>query len=159
MACRISDFMRPEWIIPSLKATTKEGVLKEIAQHLQVHGACADAVGLFDRLLEREQKASTGADHGLAIPHATLDSSKALIVAFARSTEGIDFGAIDQQRSHLFFTVINPAQTRPGEVTYLQAISSICRLMRSGGVRAKLLSAASADELFQILSLETPPKF
>lgn len=154
MACRISDFIRPEWIIPRLEASTKEGVLREIAQHLGHTASGVDSDDLLSKLLEREHKASTGADHGLAIPHATVASSDKLIVALARAPLGVDFGALDNQQSRLFFTVVNPVRTAPGETTYLQAISAICRLMRSPNVRARLLAAADAGEILAVLRQE-----
>lgn len=160
MACRISHFMRPEWIIPSLKATSKEGVLLEIAQHLATHGACENATELFTKLLDRELKASTGADHGLAIPHASLTSSPGLVISLARSGTGIDFGALDNQRSHLFFTVINPTHesASASPVSYLQAISAICRIMRSPTLRAQLLEAQDTDAILHLLEQEQPPR-
>ena len=154
MACRFSDFMRPDWIIPALEATSKEEVLKEIARHLAQTDTGIDADDLLLKLLEREQKASTGADHGLAIPHATVASADKLIVSLARTAKGIEFGALDNQQSQLFFTVVNPAKTRPGETTYLQAISAICRLMRSATVRNKLLAAHNSAEILEILQSE-----
>lgn len=154
MPCRIGDFVRPEWIIPSLKGKSKMEVLSEIARHLEDSGAGIESDELLHRLAEREQKASTGADHGLAIPHATVSSTDRLIVAIARSEGGVEFGALDNRLSHLFFTVVNPPRNRPGDTTYLQAISAICRLMRSSRVRDRLREAENAQAIYDSLMEE-----
>lgn len=149
--CRLSDFMRPEWVIPSLKAATKEGVLEEISLYLEKQITGLDAEVLSERLLCRERKASTGADRGLAIPHATVEGVPKLMVTFARSVDGVEYGALDNERSHMFFTVLNPTHTEAGQVTYLQAISSICRLMRSSDIRGRLMKAQNAQEIYEYL--------
>ncbi len=154
MACIISKFMRPEWLIPSLSSTTKEGVLQEIALHLESNGLNISSQIIFEKLSERERKASTGADSGLAIPHATLPEAENLIIAFGRSVKGVEFGALDNLPSHLFFIVLNPTRERVGETTYLQAISTICRLMRKANVRANLMKATTARQILEVLTNE-----
>jgi len=154
MACRISEYTRPDWILPQLVARTKDEVLREIARHLASQLPTLDENELYQRLVEREQKASTGADHGLAIPHATVSSVDFLVVSVARAPKGIDFGALDNQQSFVFFTVINPARAKPGETTYLQAISSICRFMRQPHMRQRILDAKSSEDIFKVIANE-----
>jgi len=152
MGCRITDFLRPEWIILSLNSTTKYDVLAEISRHmchvLPANARTFDAEGLAQRLRDREDKASTGADHGLAIPHTTVPGDGNMVVSIARSQAGVSFGALDNHPSHIFFTIINPSEPRPGEATYLQAIATICRLMRTGHLRTKLMAAKSVSEIY-----------
>jgi mannitol/fructose-specific phosphotransferase system IIA component (Ntr-type) len=154
MACRISEYTRPDWILPQLVARTKDEVLREISRHLAVQVSQLSETELYQKLLEREQKASTGADHGLAIPHATIEGIDTLVVAVARAPKGVDFGALDNQQSFVFFTVINPSKAKPGETTYLQAISSICRFMRQPQMRQRILDAKSAEDIFKVIASE-----
>ncbi|MFZ9519489.1 MAG: PTS sugar transporter subunit IIA [Silvanigrellaceae bacterium] len=158
MACRITDYMKHEWIAPDLKATDKPSVLLEIATHLSRATPSLDLMELHSKLVEREQKASTGADHGIAIPHATIHSADRIIVLFGKSGKGIPFNALDNLNSTLFFTVISPSNPHPGDASYLQLISTICRLMRSGTLRDKLTSAQSATEVLEILRKEEDQK-
>jgi nitrogen PTS system EIIA component len=158
MACRIAQYTSPMRILPTLTASSKSEVLRELAQHISNLEPDVSSDDLFQKLTERESKASTGADHGLAIPHATLNSIDSLMVVVARSTLGIAFGALDNQNSHLFFAVINPQKIKPGETTYLQAISAICRFMRQPMVRQRLMEALDAEEIFRIISSEETPR-
>ena len=158
MACRIADYTKPEWILPKLLARTKEDVLRELAQLVSTQVSSISEIEIYQRLLEREQKASTGADHGLAIPHATIASADSLMIVVARSDKGIDFGALDSQFSYVFFAVINPAKSKPGETSYLQAISAICRFMRQPQMRQRIMEASSGEDIFNVISKEEAPR-
>lgn len=158
MGCVISDFVKPRWIIASLQAKTKHATLEEISAHIHAQCPSIDEAELMQGLLEREAKASTGADLGLALPHATIQSADELVVCLARSHEGIEFGALDNQRSFLFFTLVNPAVPVVGQSSYLQAISAVCRLMRSPQVRSRLLVAQGAEEIYAVLAEEEASK-
>lgn len=154
MACRITDYMKLDWVAADLKAHDKQTLLLEITTLICHAEPNVKFSELYHKLTEREQKASTGADHGVAIPHATIDSAVRMMVIFGRSRDGIPFNALDNEDSRLFFAVISPSQTRPDEASYLQLISSICRLMRSGSVREKLLNADSPHKILEILKKE-----
>ncbi|NBW80610.1 PTS sugar transporter subunit IIA [bacterium] len=158
MACRVTDYMKLEWIAPNLKANDKPSVLLEIASHLSRATPSIDLMELHSKLVEREQKASTGADHGVAIPHATIDSADHIIVLFGKSGQGIPFNALDNMNSSLFFAVISPSNPSPGDASYLQLISTICRLMRSASLRERLINASSAREILELLRKEEEQK-
>lgn len=154
MLCRITEFMRLEHIAPELQATDKASLLMELSTLICSTQPNLSTDEVFAKLLEREAKASTGADHGVAIPHATLPNTQELIVGFGRSRQGIPFAALDNKDSNLFFVVLAPQSTAPQQVSYLQLISAICRLMRSPSVRNKLLSSNSAHDILNILKQE-----
>ncbi|NBO39370.1 PTS sugar transporter subunit IIA [bacterium] len=158
MVCRITDYMRTEWIEPNLKATDKPSLLLEVSTLVCANQSQIELSELHSKLLEREQKASTGADHGVAIPHATIESARGLMVAFGKSQTGIPFAALDNAHSQLFFAVIAPSVPRPNEASYLQLISTICRLMRSVSLREKLLNAQTPLEILDTLRKEEDSK-
>lgn len=154
MACRITDYMSLDWIVPELQARDKNAVLLEIAALLAHSSLKVNQAELFGRLIEREQKASTGADHGVALPHATIDSIDRMVIVFGKSALGIPFHALDNENSKLFFAIISPSRTRPEDASYLQVISAVCRLMRSATLRKQLLSASSRRDILELLSTE-----
>ena len=66
---------------------------------------------LYDKLLEREQLASTGIGHGIAIPHprdplSTPPESPVITTCFL--DKPIHFGSIDDQQVFVFFLLISP---------------------------------------------------
>lgn len=155
MGGKLLNLLRKEWIIPDLAASSKEEVLGEISRRLGEVVEGLDSAELLSKLIERENKASTGADKGLAIPHASVHNVSGLVVAVCRSQKGIDFGALDNERSRIFFTIVSPARAPAhGEVTYLQAISAICKLMRSSSLRDRILLAKNSAEIFDVIEAE-----
>lgn len=155
MALRISELIKTEWIFPALSSSTKEDVLSEIARGIAAAGTGIDAAELLHKLVERENKASTGADQGLAIPHAMVSSAQHLVVSVGRTSRGIDFGALDNERSMIFFTIVSPSRPLlPGECSYLQAISAVCKLMRSAPLRARIMAAKDGPEMLSVLLAE-----
>lgn len=158
MACRITDFMNADWVVPELKSTDKRSVLFELASVLSHATGRVDLRELHTKLIEREQKASTGADHGVAIPHATIESADRLMVVLGRAGRGIPFDALDNENSKLFFAVISPSVSRPQDPSYLQVISSICRLMRSASLRERLILASTSQDILEILRREEDHK-
>ncbi len=154
MVCRITDYMRIEWVTPALKATDKPSLLLEFSSLVCSSQAHLDLREIHSKLMERELKASTGADHGVAIPHATIEGSHQLMVAFGRSQNGIPFAALDNEDSKLFFVVLAPAVPSPNQASYLQIISAICRLMRSSSLRERLLRAQTSEAILELLQKE-----
>lgn len=154
MVCRITDYMRIEWVTPSLRATDKPSLLLEFSSLICSSQLHLDLKQIHSKLIERELKASTGADHGVAIPHATIEGSHHLMVAFGKSENGIPFAALDNEDSKLFFVVLAPTKPDPHQASYLQIISAICRLMRSSSLRERLLRAQTPDAILEIIQKE-----
>jgi len=157
MFCRITQYMKPEWIEPNLKAFDKPSVLRELASLLS-QSTSVDGDELFLKLMEREQKASTGADHGIAIPHATIESADRLMVVLGKSKSGVPFNALDHENSKLFFSVISPTRPRAEDVSYLHLISSVCRLMRTAHMRVQLMTSETAQDMLNCLRQEEDMK-
>jgi mannitol/fructose-specific phosphotransferase system IIA component (Ntr-type) len=146
--------MKPELIEPELKSLSKAALLHEIALLAGQNLSGLDHDELHRKLVEREHKASTGADHGVAIPHATIDSTNRIVVIFGKSNKGIPFNALDNEDSTLFFAVVSPSKPNESDASYLQIISSICRLMRSAALRERLRRAITGSDILEILRNE-----
>jgi PTS system fructose-specific IIC component len=86
----------------------KESVIEEVAELVAESGRVGNVRRLCSDLLNREKKATTGLSQGVAIPHVRTREAREFIMAFARSTPGIDFASLDGQRAHLFFIFVAP---------------------------------------------------
>jgi mannitol/fructose-specific phosphotransferase system IIA component (Ntr-type) len=98
-----------EAIITDLKASTKEGVFREILQRLIDVGRlpASELENLTRLLLEREELGSTGIGMGFAEPYTCYYSKiERGVVAVARSPKGVEFDAFDGEPVHLFLLVI-----------------------------------------------------
>lgn len=145
---RISEFLTEEMILPDLKATDKEGVLREMAHHL-----CTVAPNMRDAedrvvraLLDRERLGSTGVGEGVAIPHAKVPGLPRLTAAFGRSLRGIPFEAIDQQPVTLVVALLVPENSAG---VHLKALARISRLLKNPAFREALQRAGGQAPLYR----------
>ena len=133
----------------ALKRDTKQGIIEEMIDLMVAAGKLQNKDEALTAVLEREDKMSTGVQHGVAIPHGKLSSVDNLITAFALKKEGIDFGSLDAEPSRIFvMTLSSNLRTGP----HLQFLSEICKVLNSAAVRERLLQAGSIDEVVKILS-------
>jgi nitrogen PTS system EIIA component len=147
----IADLLRPDGVLPRLKAANKKQALQELAARAaRLTGAHERAI--FDVLLERERLGTTGVGHGIAIPHGKLASLDKLHGVFARLDQGIDFDAIDEQPVDLIFLLLAPESAG---ADHLKALARVSRLLRDQAICAKLRGTENADALYALLT-ETP---
>lgn len=132
-----------------LKSDTKDGVIREMIDMLDVAGKLPDKNIALNAVMDRERKMSTGMQCGVAIPHGKTDSIDDLIVAFAIKKEGIDFGALDGQPSRIFVMTLSSSNRTGPHIQYLAEISKVLNIP---SVRERLIAAQSIDEVMSILS-------
>lgn len=149
---KLREFLDREGVVASLSGEDKNAVLAELATEVAKRsGGAVSAEDARSRLLSRERdRGCTGIGSGVAVPHARAKVDR-LVAVFARSKNGIDFGAADNLPVHLFFALVSP-ESQPG--VHLTALARIAKLLKSDSLRRRLLEAPDADRLWQILSEE-----
>ena len=87
---KLSDLVHGPSIVPELKATDRNGVIRELVQSLGDHGAiAAEQVETICRAtIAREKQGSTGFGKGVAVPHVKHESLKKMIATIGRSSRG-----------------------------------------------------------------------
>jgi nitrogen PTS system EIIA component len=145
---KITDMMKPGYILEELQAKTKRDVLAELSS-VFLRDLKLDAEGMVSILLEREKLGSTGIGDGIAIPHGKMGALKDLVVAFGRSRKGIDFNAMDGKPVHLFFLLMAPENSAG---LHLKALAKISRMLKDGTFRKRLLEADSREKLLQAIA-------
>lgn len=148
---KIKDLLPDELVLEEITAVDKRGVLREFAVHLESKGRIGNAQELVRVLEEREALGSTGIGDGIAIPHGKLTQIPDMIVAFGRSSRGIDFQALDHKPVHLFFLLVTPLD-RPGE--HLKTLARISRILRNPGFRDNLMHAQGREALQRLIGEE-----
>ena len=93
MALKISEFLKPKAIIMDIKSREKLEAIKELVDHMVAKKFVKNGEDFLQALAKRENLESTGIGNGIAIPHARTDSVKDVLLAFARSPEGVDFSS------------------------------------------------------------------
>jgi PTS system fructose-specific IIA component len=116
----------------------KEGAIEYLLDLVVDNGRVSDREKALDALHEREKEATTGVGMGIGIPHAKTDAVSEPSVAFARSSDGIDFDAMDDEPAHLLFMILVPEE---GGEEHLQILSSLSRALMHEDVRERLYEA------------------
>jgi len=143
-----TEFMTPECVVASLKATSKKQALQELAKKAaEISGA--DERQILEVVMERERLGTTGVGNGIAIPHGKLPGLKRLSGVFARLEKPIDFESIDEQPVDLIFLLLAP---EGAGADHLKALARVSRLLRDRRVCEKLRGSDRADALFALLS-------
>jgi PTS system nitrogen regulatory IIA component len=148
MAKIIGDLLQDDLVIEEIKATDKIGVIREFAGILQATGRVTDAEALVRVLLERESLGSTGIGDGVAIPHGKLSYITNMVVAFGRSSRGVDFQSLDAKPVYLFFLLVTP-DNKPGD--HLKALARISRILKNPDLRENLKRTSDRQELKRLI--------
>jgi PTS system nitrogen regulatory IIA component len=148
---RIAEFLREDLVFSDLAASDKAGVLGEMCAGLARAFASLQAGKLTEALLEREKLGSTGVGEGVAIPHGKLPGIPGLIAAFARKKAGVDFAAIDNRPTFLFFVLFAPENSAG---VHLKALARISRLFKQPALRKAILEADGAPAIYRLISEE-----
>ena len=139
-------------LLPSVGATTKEGVLEEMLGGMADAGVIATSAvkPVLVQLLEREAQGSTGLGNGVAIPHVReTDGISDTVIALGIAGDGVAFDAIDGRAVRIVFLILGPAGVDPDE--HLQVLRWVSRLARNLDFRRFVLTAGSAQELVELL--------
>jgi PTS system nitrogen regulatory IIA component len=147
---RMSDFVVREAIVPDLKATTKDGVIREMVTSLQGAGFFkgGEVEDIIKAVLKRELLGSTGIGRSVAIPHSKHNSVDRLIGTVAISRQGVAFESLDGEPVHVLVLLISP-QDRPGD--HLRALENVSRSLRDDGFVRSLRQATTRDAIWELL--------
>ena len=146
----LSDILVPEAVLPCMRAASKKRLLQELSISIaNIYNL--EQLELLSALQERESLGPTGMGHGVAIPHAKINSVESVHGLFARLTKPLDFGAMDSQSVDLVFVLIAPYESG---ANHLKALAKVSRLLRSSATCEKLRSTIDKSALFSILTSE-----
>lgn len=145
---KIATFLKREFIIEELKATTKESAIEELAALLTRASTADYQDEMVKVLMARERLGSTGIGDGIAIPHGKISGIADVMIVIGRSSKGVDFNAMDGKPVHLFFLLMVPGNSA-GQ--HLKVLARISRLLKDNVLRNGLMNARSSDELFNLL--------
>ena len=153
---QIAQFISPERVVRQSKVTSKKRALEEVSGLIASGQPNLVETEIFDCLLSRERLGSTGIGHGVAIPHGRLKSITHPIGAFAALENGVDFDAMDGEPVDLICALVVPIESTE---EHLQILASLATLFSDGRIRESMRRAASAEELFTLLTGEEVTRY
>jgi PTS system nitrogen regulatory IIA component len=121
---KLREFIVSDAVVPELKATDRDGVLREMVTSLANAGALPQTAveEVVAALIGREKNGSTGFGKGVAVPHVKHPKVTKMVGTVGRSTHGVDFTALDQQPVYSVFVLLSP-ENEPQN--HLQAMNII----------------------------------
>jgi len=150
---KIMDFLSKDAILPEIKSTKKEEVIKELVEALiqagDIDKSCSNK--LIDALMERESLGSTAIGQGIAIPHAKSEYITKLVGAFGLSRKGVDFDSLDGEKVYIFFLLVAP-QDSAGP--HLKALARISRLFKDKHFRDNLRICQDREGIIKVIGQE-----
>jgi len=101
-------------------------------------------------VMKREMSASTAMPDGIALPHGRTDCVSDIVCMIGIHPGGVEFGAPDNQATHIFVLLLVPATVGCNHIHFLANLS---RRLLEQSVRNELLAATTrAQVLDAILS-------
>lgn len=145
---KITDLIKKDTIILNLNSSTKSDVIDELVDKLDSAGRLNDKDEYKKDILKREEQSTTGIGDGVAIPHAKSSAVKNPSIVFGRSQEGIEFEALDEELSNLFFMI---AASEGAHNDHLETLSRLSTLLMDSKFREDLLKSESEEEILYLI--------
>lgn len=149
---KLSDIVVNDAIIPELQAKTRDDAIAELVESLAAAGIIAkkSVKDVVKAVLAREGQATTGIGKGVALPHAKLKGIKKAVATIGRSSEGLDFSALDYKPVYSVILLLS-SPDKPDE--HLQAMETIFKHVQRDIFR-KFLRQSETREAIQDLIRE-----
>ena len=149
---KIMDFLNKKAISANIKATDKEGVIRELVDLLvEADAITTKKEEIVKILMAREALGSTGIGQGIGIPHGKSPNVKTLVAAFGLSKKGIDFESLDGEPAYIFFLLLAPEESAG---PHLKALAKISRLLKDKYIREILKKAETEKDIIRIINDE-----
>ncbi len=145
----LSGYLTGQTVKTELTSGSKEAAIREMAEMLASTGNVRDVDELVRVALAREAQGTTGLGESIAIPHAKTDAVARPTVGFARSDEGIEWGALDGTKARLIFIISVPEAAAGDE--HLRILALLSRKLMDSDFRARLQAAADEASILDVL--------
>ena len=151
---KIAEIFSEKAIIPNIKVSNKEGVIRELVDVIAKAEGIKNKDELIKAILNRENLGSTGIGQGVGIPHAKTNAVKKLVAAFGICHHGAEFEALDGEPVYIFFLLVAPEDSAG---PHLKALARISRLLKDKFFRESL-KALSDEKMILKLILDEDAK-
>ena len=145
------DILSKKSTVVGLEGETKEDIITELVDSLEVGEVISDRDKVLEAVLEREKIMSTGIGDGIAIPHGKSESVIKLAAALGTQRRGVDFEALDGEPAYVFFLLVSPANVSG---PHIKALARISRLLKNDDFKKRLVAAPTPEEIMSVIESE-----
>lgn len=143
----LSRFINPDFINLKLKPGTKDSILKQLIAPLVEKRIVKQEEKYIDKLLAREDMASTCVGRGVALPHIRNPKENQFtrpILVIGVCPEGTNFEAPDKGTIFIFFLIYTNS-----ELVHLRILAKLNMMLRRDDFIEDLLQARSKNEIIE----------
>ena len=144
---RITDLLRLESVELHTSAANKEAAIDKLIGLHVAGDNLADVEAYKQAILAREAQSSTAIEAGIAVPHAKSEAVKRPGLAAMTLDTGVDYGAMDNKPSDLFFMIAAPMDGN----LHLEILSRLMVLLMDGDFTARLRAATTVEEFMKAI--------
>jgi nitrogen PTS system EIIA component len=150
MAMKLSDFIVEEAVVAELKATDRNGVIREMVNSLASHVSLDEeaSASVAKAVIQRENQGSTGFGKGVAVPHVKHPSIPKIAATIGRSSAGVDFAALDRAPVYIVVLLLSPPDN-PDQ--HLASMENIFRHLQRDNFRRFLRQASTKEEINELI--------
>lgn len=150
---RLSELLSEPQILLGIQGREKGGLIETLLSPLLTLGRLKPEQRgpVFDALLAREKIASTGMEHGIAIPHASVDGIESALAVLGLAPEGVPFQSADGKPAKILILLVIP---RKAVSEHTRTLAGIAKLLQYEELRDALLRARSPREVLKIIREE-----
>jgi mannitol/fructose-specific phosphotransferase system IIA component (Ntr-type) len=143
--------IREDSIVTAFQAADKWAAIDALIDRLIAAGRIKadERKGVQEALVARENMASTGMEHGVALPHAQVENLAEAAAALGIAPGGVPFQCADGKPATLIALLVIPRRSMGQHV---RTLAGIARLLNSPEMRRALLEAETPRAAWEILS-------
>lgn len=149
----LTEFLLEEGILLNMAARDKWEAIRKMVQTLAQKGLLRSEQqkAVMDALVARENVSSTGMEHGIALPHAIVNSIEHPMGALGILPDGVNFQSHDNKPAHLIALLVIPKKSVQ---IHIRTLAAVARMLNFEEMRHSLLVAKSTQEVLRIIREE-----
>jgi mannitol/fructose-specific phosphotransferase system IIA component (Ntr-type) len=146
----LSELIQEDVIKIGLQAHDKWGAIEELLDVLVATHVVrlTDRAQVLEAVTTREKSLPTGLEHGLAVPHGSVDCVGDIVASLGTSAAGIPFESQDGKPAHLVVLLVIPKGSFPRHV---RTLAGIARLALSKELRERIIAARTPREVAEVI--------
>ena len=153
---RITDLLKSESIMLGAQPKDKNDAIAILTGLMEKGGNLSDKAQYEKDVLAREASGTTGLGDGIATPHAKSAGVKEPGLAAMTVPAGMDFEAMDQNPSRLFFEIAAPDTAAD---VHLEVLSKLATMIMDPDFKEALVAAKSKEEFLSLIDAKEDGKF
>ena len=142
------EFFTRRAVIADLAAATRNQAIAELAKASAGQTEGLEEDDIYKAVLARENEMGTALEEEIAVPHARLPSLKRPVVAFGRSSGGIDWNSPDGKLTKFVFLILTPPEDDSMQVQILRLIARSMSLPEN---RETIMRGGDREQIWELL--------